>query len=200
MKISKELLKGSTALMVLRVIAEEDMYGYRIIREIEERSKNVFHMSEGSLYPILHAMEKDGLLESDRQISEIGKERKYYRITAKGRLMEDVASACGANASAIVSSDLFLYCRMPGTVWGLDDTLTIYVDGEKIYYTNWCSGAGRVQGDGVFVIPAFLSSAPVRETEGINGRFDLSEVHLVLTDEAGTVLYDETLIYEEEER
>ena len=45
----------------------------------------------------------------------------YGDITAKGRLMEDVASACGADASAIVSSDLFLYCRMPGTVWGLDD-------------------------------------------------------------------------------
>jgi len=74
----------------------------------------------------------------------------------------------------------------------------IYVDGEKIYYTNWCSGAGRVQGDGVFVIPAFLSSAPVQETEGINGRFDLSEVHLVLTDEARTVIYDETLIVEED--
>ncbi len=86
MKINKELLKGSTGIMVLGLLGEEDMYGYRIIREIEERSKNVFHMSEGSLYPILHAMEKDGLLESYRQTSEIGKERKYYRITAKGRL------------------------------------------------------------------------------------------------------------------
>ena len=62
------------------------MYGYRIIREIEDRSQSVFRMSEGSLYPILHSMEKDGLLESYRKVSEIGKERKYYRITAKGRL------------------------------------------------------------------------------------------------------------------
>ena len=86
MKISKELLKGSTGTMVLGLLAEEDMYGYRIIREIEERSQNVFHMSEGSLYPILHSMEKNGLLESYRKVSEIGKERKYYRITDKGRL------------------------------------------------------------------------------------------------------------------
>ena len=86
MKISKELLKGSTGTMVLGLLAEEDMYGYRIIQEIESRSNAVFHMSEGSLYPILHAMEKDGLLEAYRKVSEIGKERKYYRITAKGRL------------------------------------------------------------------------------------------------------------------
>lgn len=86
MKISKELLKGSTGTMVLGLLAEEDMYGYRIIQEIESRSEQVFHMSEGSLYPILHAMEKDGLLEAYRKTSEIGKERKYYRITDKGRL------------------------------------------------------------------------------------------------------------------
>ena len=86
MKISKELLKGSTGIMVLGLLAEEDLYGYAIIREIEERSQSLFRMSEGSLYPILHAMEKDGLLESYRKVSEIGKERKYYRITAKGKL------------------------------------------------------------------------------------------------------------------
>lgn len=85
MKISKELLKGSTGIMVLGLLAEEDMYGYSIIRKIETRSKSLFHVSEGSLYPILHSMENDGLLESYRKISEIGKERKYYRITAKGR-------------------------------------------------------------------------------------------------------------------
>jgi DNA-binding PadR family transcriptional regulator len=86
MKISKELLKGSTGIMVLGVLAEDDLYGYAIIREIEERSGSLFRMSEGSLYPILHSMEKDGLLESYRKVSEIGKERKYYRITAKGSL------------------------------------------------------------------------------------------------------------------
>ncbi len=86
MKISKELLKGSTGTMILQLLSEQDMYGYMIIQEIEERSNAVFRMSEGSLYPILHAMEKDGLLEAYRKVSEIGKERKYYRITDKGRL------------------------------------------------------------------------------------------------------------------
>ena len=86
MKISKELLKGSTGTMILQLLSEQDMYGYMIIQQIEIRSDSVFRMSEGSLYPILHAMEKDGLLEAYRQVSESGKERKYYRITPKGRL------------------------------------------------------------------------------------------------------------------
>ena len=86
MKISKELLKGSTGTMILQLLSEQDMYGYMIIQQIEARSDSVFRMSEGSLYPILHAMEKDGLLEAYRQVSESGKERKYYRITPKGRL------------------------------------------------------------------------------------------------------------------
>ena len=86
MKISKELLKGSTGTMILQLLSEQDMYGYMIIGQIESRSDSVFHMSEGSLYPILHTMEKEGLLQSYRQMSESGKERKYYRITAKGRL------------------------------------------------------------------------------------------------------------------
>ncbi len=86
MKISKELLKGTTALLVLRVISEEDMYGYRIIQEITARSFDTFHLNEGTLYPILHTLEKEGWLTSYRGQSETGRERKYYRITAAGRI------------------------------------------------------------------------------------------------------------------
>lgn len=85
MKISKELLKGSTSIMVLKVIAEKDMYGYQIIQEIASRSENVFKLNEGTLYPILHAMEKEGMLESYRGESESGRERKYYKVTVAGK-------------------------------------------------------------------------------------------------------------------
>ncbi len=64
MNINKELTKGSMALLVLSVLAEEEMYGYQMIGEINRRSENVFRMKEGTLYPILHAMVNDGLLES----------------------------------------------------------------------------------------------------------------------------------------
>ncbi|MBE6595748.1 MAG: PadR family transcriptional regulator [Ruminococcaceae bacterium] len=86
MKISKELLKGSTSLMVLKVIAQRDMYGYQIIGEIAARSNETFKLNEGTLYPILHALEKEGVLTSYRGESEIGRERKYYKITTAGKL------------------------------------------------------------------------------------------------------------------
>ncbi len=85
MKISKELLKGTTSTMVLKVIAEKDMYGYQIIQEIALRSSDVFKLNEGTLYPILHTMQKEGLLECYKKDSELGRERKYYRITSVGR-------------------------------------------------------------------------------------------------------------------
>ena len=84
MRYSKELLKGSTSSMILSILEKEDLYGYRIIRELSIRSENAFEMSEGTLYPILHALEKEACLESywdDRG----GRERKYYRITKKGK-------------------------------------------------------------------------------------------------------------------
>lgn len=86
MKISKELAKGSTGLLVLSVLAEEEMYGYRIIQVISARSEEVFSMNEGTLYPILHSLEKEGLLESYMAESDVGRKRKYYRITPVGML------------------------------------------------------------------------------------------------------------------
>lgn len=86
MKISKELVKGSTAIMILKVISEGDSYGYQIIQVLRKQSGDFFKMNEGTLYPILHSMEKEGYVESYRALSDIGRERKYYKITAKGQL------------------------------------------------------------------------------------------------------------------
>ena len=84
MKYSKELLKGSTGTLVLSVLENQDMYGYRIIRELEIHSENAFEMSEGTLYPILHALEKEKMLESYwREVD--GRKRKYYHITKRGK-------------------------------------------------------------------------------------------------------------------
>lgn len=85
MKISKELAKGSTALLVLGVLAREDLYGYQIIRIIETTSEKVFQMNEGTLYPILHALEQEEFLTSYwSDPSESARRRKYYKITEKG--------------------------------------------------------------------------------------------------------------------
>ncbi|MGN0530217.1 MAG: PadR family transcriptional regulator [Eubacterium sp.] len=84
MKYSKELLKGSTPVLVLSVLEKEDLYGYKIIRELEIRSENAFEMSEGTLYPILHALEKEKYLKS-YWLQVDGRSRKYYQITKKGK-------------------------------------------------------------------------------------------------------------------
>lgn len=85
MKISKELVKGSTAMLVLSVIEDRPAYGYLIIKEMEELSENVFCLNEGTLYPILHALEQEKYLESFWEESGTGRRRKYYRITDRGR-------------------------------------------------------------------------------------------------------------------
>ncbi len=85
MSISSELLKGATGLLVLSVIAEEDMYGYRITRIIKTRTCDRIHLNEGSLYPILHAYEKKGYLSSYTTAVDGGRMRKYYRITPTGK-------------------------------------------------------------------------------------------------------------------
>ena len=84
MRYSKELLKGSTSALVLSVLNSGDMYGYKIIRELERRSENAFKMSEGTLYPILHALEKEKFLKSYWKEVD-GRKRKYYSITQRGK-------------------------------------------------------------------------------------------------------------------
>ena len=87
MKISKELLKGSTATMILKVISEEDAYGYQIVQQLSQRSNDLFKLNEGTLYPILHSLEKEGYVESYRKMTESGRERRSYKITFDGKLV-----------------------------------------------------------------------------------------------------------------
>ena len=84
MEIDKELMAGTTTLMVLSVLRKQENYGYGIIRELASRSNNTFHLKEGTLYPLLHGMENKGYLTSYLRETENGRRRKYYRITPKG--------------------------------------------------------------------------------------------------------------------
>ena len=84
MKISKELLKGSTKMLILEMVKDENMYGYQIIIKLKEKSNNVFEFKEGTLYPILHSLEEEGLISSYWD-DTTGKKRKYYAITIKGK-------------------------------------------------------------------------------------------------------------------
>ncbi len=72
-----------TQLLILSLLASRDMYGYEMIVELSRRSQNVFEMKEGTLYPVLHALEAERFLESYWEEVD-GRKRKYYRITKKG--------------------------------------------------------------------------------------------------------------------
>ncbi|MBN1955889.1 MAG: helix-turn-helix transcriptional regulator [Anaerolineae bacterium] len=80
-----DMRKGSTTVLILSLLAEEAMYGYQLAKELAARSGGVFEFKEGTLYPALHRMEKDGLLTSYWQVVEEGPSRKYYEITDRGR-------------------------------------------------------------------------------------------------------------------
>ena len=84
MKISRELLKGSTNMLVLSLLENEDMYGYQMIKKLKEKSQNIFEFQEGTLYPILHNLEERNYICS--YWDDTGsKKRKYYSITKEGK-------------------------------------------------------------------------------------------------------------------
>ena len=90
MKIDKTLMSGSTTLLILSLLSNGEMYGYEIISELSQRSDKTFELKEGTLYPLLHNLEREGSVESFEKQSPQGRLRKYYRITKKGRgLLEE---------------------------------------------------------------------------------------------------------------
>ena len=82
--MNKELIKGSTITLILNLLEDEEMYGYGIIKALEEKSEGVFCFKEGTLYPVLHDLEKKGFVESYWEKSEGSRRRKYYKIKKKG--------------------------------------------------------------------------------------------------------------------
>jgi PadR family transcriptional regulator PadR len=82
---SKGLMAASTKPFILTFLKKGDNYGYEIIREVKELSGGIMKWSDGMLYPVLHRLEKDGLVNSRWQFSDEGRYRKYYSITESGK-------------------------------------------------------------------------------------------------------------------
>lgn len=80
-----QMIKGSVSLMLLGLLDRSDMYGYQMIGELYARSREVFEFKEGTLYPVLHELEKSQLIESYWEHTLLKRKRKYYHITDKGR-------------------------------------------------------------------------------------------------------------------
>lgn len=84
MNVSKDLIAASATPLILAILKEYDSYGYAIIKRVKEMSENQLIWTEGMLYPVLHRLEEQLLIESYLSKSEAGRQRKYYRIKENG--------------------------------------------------------------------------------------------------------------------
>lgn len=85
MKPNNVLLKGSLALIILKLLEDNDkMYGYEITKKVKALSENNIQITEGALYPALHKLEADGLVQSTIETFE-NRSRKYYHLTKTGK-------------------------------------------------------------------------------------------------------------------
>ncbi len=85
MEINKDLMAASSTPIVLAILAEEDSYGYAILKSVRELSGGRMEWTDGMLYPVLHRLERLGFVEARWVTPETGRRRKYYRITSQGR-------------------------------------------------------------------------------------------------------------------
>ncbi|WP_186579091.1 PadR family transcriptional regulator [Aquibacillus kalidii] len=82
---NRELVKGSTSLLILQLLEERNMYGYELVKEMDKRSDYNLQVKEGTLYPALHKLEKQAYIDCYWQNQQKGPARKYYRITSEGQ-------------------------------------------------------------------------------------------------------------------
>ena len=99
----KELLKGNTPTLILAVLEENSLHGYAIAREIERRSGDALKFKEGTLYPALHTLEKDGLISGSWIHQDGARSRKVYTITEAGSGALRKKTEMWTNFSAAIS-------------------------------------------------------------------------------------------------
>ena len=85
MDLGKDLVAASATPLVLAILAADESYGYAIIKRVRELSGGHLEWTDGMLYPVLHRLERNGLVAAKWGSSESGRRRKYYRITKEGR-------------------------------------------------------------------------------------------------------------------
>jgi len=76
--------------MVLKLLRENDIYGYQMIKELEQRSEKAFTLNEGAMYPVLHKLETQEYITSYWEEGTQGRKRKYYHLTPKGALLYEI--------------------------------------------------------------------------------------------------------------
>jgi transcriptional regulator len=109
-----DLPQGTLDMLILQVVALGPNHGYAIAQRIQQISRDVLQVQQGSLYPALHRMEHRGLLVAEWKESETGRDAKYYRLTAKGRAQLKTETANWARLSEAIG--LILEAAEGGTL------------------------------------------------------------------------------------
>lgn len=85
MRIERELMRGAGPVAVLKLLEKGEMYGYELVEALSKQSEGVLAMGQSTLYPMLYNLEAKGLIEGSVRDTPAGRERKYYKLTTKGR-------------------------------------------------------------------------------------------------------------------
>ncbi len=85
MRIERELMRGAGPTAVLRLLAASEMYGYQLVEALARQTDGVLAMGQSTLYPLLYNLEAKGLIEATWHEADNGRDRKYYRLTGKGK-------------------------------------------------------------------------------------------------------------------
>jgi len=88
-----DLPQGTLDLLILKIVALGPVHGYAIAQRLQQVSRDVVQVPQGTLYPALHRLEYRGLLAADWKQTETGREAKFYRLTRKGRTTLEAESA-----------------------------------------------------------------------------------------------------------
>jgi PadR family transcriptional regulator, regulatory protein PadR len=98
-----DLVQGTLDLLIMRTIATEPLHGWAIAQRIQLLSKDVLQVNQGSLYPALQRLERQGWITADWGVSETNRRARFYRLTAAGRRRLEKERADWERLSAAIS-------------------------------------------------------------------------------------------------
>jgi len=84
-RLRKQTLDGNVETLLLAILEAGPSYGYAITKELNQRCQGILQLGEGTIYPVLHRLEEKKLISARWRLAENGRERKYYRLTTRGR-------------------------------------------------------------------------------------------------------------------
>jgi PadR family transcriptional regulator, regulatory protein PadR len=99
-----DLVQGTLDLLILKILALEPLNGYSVSQRLKQVSGDVLHVSDGSLYPALHKLEKEGWIAAEWRASEKNRRAKYYSLTRLGRRQLETEASNWRRLSAAISN------------------------------------------------------------------------------------------------